>query len=272
VPLSALQHRILSLIARHRDPESFVAGGTVLNREGARYSDDIDIFNDVLERVEQAALKDAEALTTSGLAVSWIRRGPGFFSATIADKSETTKIEWVHDSDFRFYPAVPDDVFGYMLHPVDLAVNKVAAAADRSVARDMIDLLTVHDRVLSLGAAVLAAVGRAMGWTPEGMLAEMLRHVSSISRQDYAQLATATPFDIDVAVVRLRAIIGEADDFVRRMPPGSEGALFLLDGRPVLPDPAHLDRYAKHVGKRRGHWPSSSDIGSAMLERYVKPT
>ena len=243
-----------------------------MNRESGRYSDDIDIFNDVLERVELAALMDAEALTASGLTVIWIRRGPGFFSATVADGGDTTKVEWVHDSDFRFYPAVPDDVFGYMLHPVDLAVNKVAAAADRSVARDMIDLLTVHDRVLALGTAVLAAVGRAVGWTPEGMLAEIRRHVSSISREDYAQLATSAPFDIDAAVVRLRAIIGEADVFVRRMPPGCEGMLFLLDGHPVQPDPAHLDRYRRHAGKRRGHWPSSSDIGSAMLERYIKPT
>jgi hypothetical protein len=272
VPLSALQQRILTRIARHRDPESFVAGGTVLNREGARYSDDIDIFNDVLERVEAAATKDAGALIDAGLTVKWIRRGAGFFSATVTDGTETTKIEWVHDSDFRFYPAVSDELFGYMLHPVDLAVNKVAAAADRSVARDMIDLLTVHDSVLPLGAAVFAAVGRAAGWTPEGMLAEIRRHISSISREDYAQLAVAVPLDVDAAVMRLRAVAGEAEAFVRQMPPGCEGVLFLSDGRPVQPDPAQLDKYTKHAGKRRGHWPSSPDIGSAMLERYAKPT
>jgi hypothetical protein len=70
VPLNQLQWRILSLIAQNRDPESFVAGGTALNRESARYSDDIDTFNDELERVEQAALADAEALTGAGMDVS----------------------------------------------------------------------------------------------------------------------------------------------------------------------------------------------------------
>lgn len=162
-----------------------------------------------------------------------------------------------------------DDVFGFVLHPVDLAVNKVVAAADRSVARDMIDLLTVHDHVLPLGAAALAAVGRAMGWTPEGMLAEIRRHVSSVSRDDYAQLAMSEPLDIGATVSRLRAILIEADAFVRKMPPGSEGFVFLKDGAAVQPDPALLEQYARHEGRRRGHWPTSSEIGSAMLDRHV---
>lgn len=270
MPLSVLQQRVLSIIAKHRDPESFVAGGTVLNRQGVRYSDDIGIFNDVLERVEQAALQDADALTAGGLSVAWLRRGAGFFSATVAGDTDKTKVEWVHDSDFRFFPIVRDEVFGYALHPVDLAVNKVAAAADRHVARDMIDLLTVHDRVLPLGAAALAAVGKAMGWTPEGMLAEIRRHLGSLSRDAFAQLATVQPVDASASVVRLRAIVAEAEAFVRKMPPGTEGVLFLREDLPVEPDPEHLDRYQRHCGQRRGHWPSSPEIGSAMLERYTK--
>jgi hypothetical protein len=33
----------------------------------------------------------------------------------------------VSDSDYRFFPPVRDDTFGYVLHPVDLAMNKVMA-------------------------------------------------------------------------------------------------------------------------------------------------
>jgi hypothetical protein len=66
----------------------------------------------------------------------------------------------------------------------------------------------------------------------------------------------------------LRAALEEADTFVRVMPAGKEGLLFLQEGRVVQPDPARLDAYAEHAGARHGHWPSSSEIGSAMLEKY----
>jgi hypothetical protein len=39
---------------------------------------------------------------------------------------EATELEWVVDSDFRFFPTMRDDTFGYVLHPVDLATNKAA--------------------------------------------------------------------------------------------------------------------------------------------------
>jgi hypothetical protein len=51
VPLSSLQSKILRLLAAHRDPESYVAGGSYLTRTGTRFSDDIDIFHDREERV-----------------------------------------------------------------------------------------------------------------------------------------------------------------------------------------------------------------------------
>jgi hypothetical protein len=52
------------------------------------------------------------------------------------------------------------------------------------------------------------------------------------------------------------------------MPAGKEGLLFLKDGQVAQPDPTKLGDYIEHAGRRRGHWPSSSEIGSAMLDRY----
>jgi len=62
VPLSKLQVEILRLLAAHRDPESYVAGSTPLNREAPRYSGDIDIFHDREERVARAAEEDSAML------------------------------------------------------------------------------------------------------------------------------------------------------------------------------------------------------------------
>ncbi len=47
-----------------------------------------------------------------------------------------------------------------------------------------------------------------------------------------------------------------------------------MDDRPDIetltdpdPDPAHPGGLIVHTGQRGGHWPSSAEIGSAMLDR-----
>jgi hypothetical protein len=49
----------LLVLARSRNPESYVAGASVINRDGPRYSADIDVFHDREESVASAADADA---------------------------------------------------------------------------------------------------------------------------------------------------------------------------------------------------------------------
>lgn len=44
VPLAKLQSHVLRLLAAGRSPGSYIAGGVAINREGPRFSGDIDIF------------------------------------------------------------------------------------------------------------------------------------------------------------------------------------------------------------------------------------
>jgi len=81
VPLSKIQSEILLLLATHRNPESYVAGAVPLNRDGPRYSNDIDIFHDREASVAAAAAADAELLAEAGFAISWLRREPGIYGA-----------------------------------------------------------------------------------------------------------------------------------------------------------------------------------------------
>ena len=67
MPLTRFQSRIRRLLAAHRNPESYVAGSTPLNREGPGFSEDIRIFHDREERVARAAEEDAAALQAEGL-------------------------------------------------------------------------------------------------------------------------------------------------------------------------------------------------------------
>jgi hypothetical protein len=270
VPISRLQSDILRLIASKRDPESFIAGGVPINRFGPRYSADLDIFHDREERVADAAIADAKILTDAGYEVDWMRQQPATYSATIRRGTDETKLEWLADSDYRFFPVVKDDQFGYVLHVIDLAVNKVMAAASRRESRDVVDLLTVHERVLPIGALVWAAVTIAPGYTPEGLIAEIRRN-ARYPADELRQLVADPPIDPDTVMRKLRAALDEAEQFVAAMPSEKAGLLFLRAGRPVRPEPNLLHEYTTHAPQRRGHWPSSPEITAAMLAYLQEP-
>ncbi len=263
MPLSKIQTDILRLLASHRDAESYVAGSTPLNRDAPRYSGDIDVFHDREERVARAAEQDGAFLQECGYKLEWLRRDPAIYTVAVARAGEATKLEWVVDSDFRFFPAVRDETFGYMLHPVDLATNKMAAAYGRREPRDVVDLLTIHERILPLGAVVWASAGKALGFTPEGIVNE-IRRVARYTADDFRRIASDPPIDPAATMTRLREALREAEAFVTQMPTDKAGLL-------VQPDPGRLTVYRTHAGQRRGHWPGSSEIGAAMLERYMKP-
>jgi hypothetical protein len=269
VPLSKIQTEVLRLLASHRDPESYVAGATALNRNAPRYSGDIDVFHDREERVAYAALDDAQALEGAGYEVRWLRQLPLIYAAEVALRGASTRLEWVVDSDFRFFPAMPDEIFGYVLHPADLAMNKAMAAAGRREVRDLVDLVTIHNAILPLGAVIWAAVEKSPGFTPEGLIAEIRRN-ANYPAAEWRALVTTEPLDPQVVTAQLRGALDGAEAFVSRMPTDKMGLLFLKDGQVVQPDPGRLEDYQTHAGQRRGQWPGSAEIGAAMLERYKK--
>jgi hypothetical protein len=181
--------------------------------------------------------------------------------------AEKMALEWVADSAFRFFPAQRDELFGYVLHPVDLATNKASAAADRRESRDIVDLVTIHEHILPLGAVVCAAVGCFPGQSPEEMLADITRH-SRFDAEEFRMLAMERPLDVPGIHRRIRNMIEDAERFISRIPSDAVGFVFLADGIPVQPDVEALEKYERHGGASGGVWPSSREISSAMLERY----
>ncbi len=180
------------------------------------------------------------------------------------------RLEWVHDAPFRFFPPQRDELFGYVLHAADLATNKTSAAADRREPRDIVDLVTIHETILPLGAAICAAVGRFPGQSPEEMLADITRH-SRFTAEDFRVLATEQPIDVPNLHRRIRNMLADAQQFISRIPSDAVGFVFLDPrGKAVQPDLDALDKYQRHAGTPGGIWPSSSEIVSAMLERYKK--
>ena len=266
MPLTKLQSHVLRVLAAQRSPDSYIAGGVALNRDGPRFSGDIDIFQDTEQRLQAAVVADAEALAEAGLKLAWTTIMTGKREAEIEGLGDRMRLEWVHDSAFRFFPAQPDELFGYVLHPVDLATNKASAAADRREPRDIVDLVTIHENILPLGAAVCAAVGRFPGQSPEEMLSDITRH-SRFTAEEFRVLATERPIDVPGLHRRIRGMI-EAERFIGSIPSDAVGVIFLDAGEPVQPDIDSLEKYQRHAGTQGGVWPSSPEISRAMLERY----
>jgi hypothetical protein len=267
VPLSSLQIEALEALARARDPESYVAGSTPLNLTSARYSADIDIFHDRSERIAAQAEADAALLERAGFTVTWLRQAAFIHSAMVARGDEQTKLEWVGDSDFRFFPTIRDPLFGYRLHPIDLAINKLFAAAGRSEPRDIYDLMVIHETVAPLSVIVWAGVEKSPGFTPEGLIAEVRRNLLH-PLSAWQEVAAEAPLDPKTITDKVRAALDAAEAFAARMPTEKLGLLFLDRGGAVVePDPSRLGEYEGHAGARRGHWPTSAEITHAMFEQ-----
>ena len=132
--------------------------------------------------------------------MQWLRRELNFHAILVKQGNEATKLEWVLDSDFRFFPAQRDAVIGYVLHPVDLATNKIMAAAGRREPRDVVDLVMIHEQVLPLGAVLWAAVGKSLGFTPEGLINEV-RRLASYTEADFRRVAADPPVDLVATMV-----------------------------------------------------------------------
>jgi hypothetical protein len=241
-----------------------------LNRTGPRFSRDIDVFQDSEECLVTAAETDAAALVEAGLKLSWGKVQTGRRQVQVEGLGETMELEWVADSDFRFFPTQQDELFGYVLHPVDLATNKASAAADRREPRDIVDLVTIHESILPLGAVICAAVGRFPGLSPEEMLAEITRH-SRFTAEEFRVLATEHPLDVSAVHRRIRNMIEAAERFISTIPSEDVGFVFRDGDKPVQPVKDEFGKYQRRAGARRGIWPSSSDIASAMLDSYKKP-
>ncbi|MGH7673790.1 MAG: nucleotidyl transferase AbiEii/AbiGii toxin family protein [Gemmatimonadales bacterium] len=227
MPLTAFQRELLATLATAPTDERYLAGGAAMHfaPNSTRYSDDLDFFHDSEGRVAAAFAADREHLQDTGYAVDVELSLPGFVRAVVRRDEHATRVDWAHDSAWRFMPLVRDELGGLLLHPVDLAVNKVLALAGRDEPRDFVDILFVHRRVLPLAALSWAAVGKDPGFTPLSLL-ELLKRRGRYRAGDFARLQLTEPFDLVTAKqIWLEALAG-AEALARARPPEEYGCLY----------------------------------------------
>jgi hypothetical protein len=88
---------------------------------------------------------------------------------------------------------VRDEEWGARLHQADLAVNKILAAAGRSKARDIADLVAIGDNYCPLGPLILAAAGKPPNFSPRRTIDEIRRHALSIPAEEFAAVKGLPP-------------------------------------------------------------------------------
>jgi hypothetical protein len=189
-----------------------------------RISEDLDFFHDSVAGVASAFEDDRERLHAAGYQVNVGFNIPGFIRAVVSRDEGATRVDWAHDSAWRFMPLVREPLGGLLLHPVDLAVNKVLALAGRDEARDFVDTLFVHERVLPLAGLCWAAVGKDPGFTPLSLL-ELLKRRGRHREEDVQRLNLALPFDLVASKQVWLEALSAAETFAVERPPEELGCL-----------------------------------------------
>ena len=238
MPLTEYQRTLLALLARNRAPDSYLAGGAAVHfaPSSVRFSNDLDFFHDSAARVAQAFADDTALLKAAGYSHDIEISQPGFIRAIVSRDGEATRVDWAHDSAWRFMPPVRDELGGYLLHEVDLAINKVLALAGRDEPRDFVDILFVHDRVLPLAGLTWAAVGKDPGFTPLSLL-ELLKRRGHPRPEEVARLDLAAPFDPVASKETWLSALAEAEAFARSRPTEETGCLYYSPGRQAFTVP-----------------------------------
>lgn len=260
MPLTDFQATLAKLISKNRSEDSHLAGGAAIHiqPQSIRFSNDLDYFNDSDLRVAESFQKDQQTLKKSNYELEIEIRQPGYIRAIVSKAGQATKVEWAHDTAWRFMPAVKDERCGYILHPVDLAVNKLLALVGRNEARDFLDVLDLDERVLRLGALCWAASGKDPGLNPRSIL-ELLRRRGKFQQDDFDRLQLVNKVNIVELRTKWMGLLDQADSFVASRPVEELGCLYysMKEKRFYEPEPqAKRGRdYEPHFGRPGGILP-----------------
>lgn len=268
--LSKLQSDILRLLAKNRSDSSYLAGGLMLNKDWQRRLDDIDIFHDTDEEVTESAKADLAILDAAGFKAHRDFIIYGCVDATISRDSETTIVQWFAETRLRFFPLVKDEQWGARLHQADLAVNKVLAAAGRSKARDIADLVAIGRNYCPLGPLVLAAAGKPPNFSPRRTIDEIRRHALSIPAEEFAAVK-GLPTEWSAAFIRDEALrlIEAADHYVMTAPPALTGLLAVNnEGLPIeISDSNRADAIMRQATAEPEVMPAPADFNAVGWSR-----
>ena len=229
--LTPFQEKVCRLIARNRiaSGESYIAGGVALNMalDAPRLSRDIDIFHDSAEALQVSWEQDRVLLEEQGFRVDIVREAQAYVEAVVREKDNQVLLQWLRDSAFRFFPLMEDERLGLMLHPFDLATNKVLALVGRLEVRDWIDVQESAKKIQPLGLLAWAACGKDPGFSPFSILNEAARSshytAEELQRLDFEGDAP----DLPALSLQWKAMLKSAHKIIGLLPAEHAGQCLL---------------------------------------------
>ncbi len=256
MPLTDFQRDLAIILAKVSEDEAYLAGGAALHLQpnSLRYSNDLDYFCDSEQRVATAFQTDRNLLEQLGYKVQVEISIPGYVRCIVA-KNMQTKVEWAHDSAWRFLPLVNHNEIGFTLHPIDLAINKILALAGRDEPRDFLDTIYIHDHILSLGALCWAACGKDPGFTPQSILS-LIKRRGKYHPEDFIRLHLVGPVDLPKMKEQWMSALEQAAELFTFLPPEESGCLYWdnMKNEFVTPDKSRK-HIVPHFGRPRGVLP-----------------
>ena len=174
-------------------------------------------------------------------------------------------MQWTQDSAYRFFPLVRHEDLGLVLHPFDLATNKVLALVGRLEARDWIDVITCHDRIQPLGYLAWAACGKDPGFSPASILDQAGRSARYSSDEIRELSFEADAPDAAELSRKWHFLMEEAREVIHLLPPEHVGKCVMTGGGDLCVDrPASLAKAIEgnavrfHAGRIKGAIPAFS--------------
>ncbi len=257
MPLTEFQRRVSRLLGDRRIAAgtSYVAGGAALNEiiHAPRVSRDLDIFHDTEQAVASGWDADRHALEDQGFSVKVLRERPSYVEAEVSRDRQVLRMEWARDSAFRFFPLVRHDDLGLMLHPFDLATNKVLALVGRLEVRDWVDVIYCDERIQPLGYLAWAASGKDPGFSPAAILEQAAR-TSRYSAVEIGALAfEGDAPDAANLSQRWRRLLDSARAVIAVLPPDHVGECVLTETGELFMGTSDTAFAAAGLGKLRYH-------------------
>lgn len=230
MPLTPFQKEVMAVLVSNRSEASHVARGLVLNAadDSARFSRDFDFFHEAVKDLVSASERDVTALAAAGFRLEKIEREGewsrpvSFRKARVSRAGERVEIDWAHDSAFRFFPIVQDDLLGWRLHLFDMATNKALALSSRMETRDYVDIVELT-RIYPLEAIIWAACGKDPGFNPLSLLKMVVR------------FARIDPLELDKIKARKLDPVALKEEWIAVSDRAREEMIRLADGHPEMP-------------------------------------
>jgi hypothetical protein len=147
------------------------------------------------------------------------------------DTDEALDASWSNDrialEGHGFDVSVVRERTGLVLHPFDLATNKVLALVGRLEPRDWVDVIECDARLQPLGYLAWAACGKDPGFGPKAILAEAARG-SRYSTEEIGALdfGDASP-DAGALARRWNAMLSKAREIIDALPASEVGRCVL---------------------------------------------